>query len=239
MAKSLKSAGILAVLALLIAGCSKSSSPTSASSTPPDLTAPTFKGPGSTANSDTSLGAQTANQLATTFNAIASGYSAVFAQAGSPSQSGNTWTWKVTEGQASITFTATQSDTTYQWKYVMNGTYQGTTYNNWTAFEGSETASGANGNWILYNENSTTPMSKVSWTTDGSGTLTGNIIGYDSTGTETDRYTFVNNKDNSGSLEEYTNGSTLALKVTWKSDGSGQWWEYDDQGGVVGSGTWS
>lgn len=241
MTKFLKSAGILAVMALLVAGCSKSSSPTSTSSTPPTLSAPVFKGPGTSA--DTTLVGQTVNGLATTFNAIASGYTQAFTQAGSPNQSGSTWTWNINGGPYTITFTATQSDTTYQWKYVINGTYEGATYTNWTAFEGSETASGANGDWTLYNDNSTTPLAKVDWTTDSQSNLTGTITGYDSTGTETGKYVFINNHDNSGEIDQYaagaTGGEVMVLKVTWQSDGSGAWTEYDDQGNVIGSGTWA
>lgn len=241
MVKFLRSAGpLLMVLAFLVAGCSKSSSPTGPAAKPPDLTAPTFKGPDLTsASADTSYGAQFAGQLAATFNAVATGYTGIFAQAGSPSQSGSTWTWTINGGAYTITFTATQSDTTYKWKYVVDGTYNGFAYSKWTAFEGSETASGANGDWTLYNNGTTTPLSTVSWSTNSNGNLTGTIIGYDTTGAETDKYVFVNNKDNSGELEEYANGSTLIMKVTWTSSGTGAWSEYDDKGNLIGSGTWS
>ncbi len=235
MIKSLRGAGILLALAFLLASCSKSSNPTGPAAKPPSLTAPTFKGPGASADS---VG-QNVNGLALTFNTFAAGYTALISDAGSPSVSGNTWTWTINGGTYTITLTATQSDTTYLWKSVINGTYNGSLDKNWTAFQGSETASGSNGDWTLYNTNSTTPLSKVNWSTDSNGNLTGTIIGYDSTGTQTDKYVFVNNKDNSGELEEYTNGSTLILKVTWTSSGAGAWWEYDDQGNLVGSGTWS
>ncbi len=241
MSRFSKIAGILAITAILFAGCSKSSGPTSASSTnAPKLAAPVFKGPGTSATgADTSFGALTVNGLAATFTSVSAGYSALFAQAGAPKQSGSTWTWSINGSGYTITFSATQSDTTYQWKDVINGNYQGTSYSNWTAFTGSETESGANGDWTLYNQNKATLFAKVNWTTDASGNLTGNIATYDSTGAQSGKYVFVDNKDNSGSLEEYTTGTTPILKVVWTSSGTGQWWEYDDQGNQTASGTWS
>ncbi len=241
MSRMIKLAGILATVAMMLAGCSKSSSPTSASSTTaPKLSAPVFKGPGTNATgADTSYGALTVNGLAATFNSVSAGYSAIFTQAGTPKQSGNTWTWTISGSGYTLTFSAAQSDTTYQWKDVINGNYQGTSYTSWTAFTGSETESGSNGNWTLYNQNTTTLFAQVSWTTDPSGNLSGNITTYDSTGAQSNKYDFVNNKDNSGSLEQFTTGTNPVLKVVWTSSGTGQWWEYDDQGNVTKSGSWS
>lgn len=240
MLRFLKSAGIVAAAAVLLTGCSKSSNPAGPNGQPPQLTAPTFGGPNvSSSGADTSSVALSVNDLATTFNAVAAGYTKIFQQAGSPKQSGSTWTWSISTSAYSMTFTATQSDTTYNWTSVVNGTYQGIAYDNWTAFEGSETVSGANGNWTLFNSNATTPLSKVTWSTDGSGNRTGTIISYDSTGVQVGKYVFTNNKDNSGELEEYTTGTTPVLKVTWTGNGSGAWWKYDDKGNVIASGTWS
>ena len=186
MSRFSKIAGILAITAILFAGCSKSSGPTSASSTnAPKLAAPVFKGPGTSATgADTSFGALTVNGLAATFTSVSAGYSALFAQAGAPKQSGSTWTWSINGSGYTITFSATQSDTTYQWKDFINGNYQGTSYSKWTAFTGSETESGANGDWTLYNQNKTTLFATVNWTTDASGNLTGSIVTYDSTGAQ-------------------------------------------------------
>lgn len=240
MVKFLRGAGSLAILAFLAASCSKSSNPAGPVAKPPELNVPAFKGPDLTsAGADTSYGAKFAGGLATTFNLFATEYTGIFAQAGSPHQSGSTWTWTISGSAYTIIFTATQSDTTYQWKDVVDGTYNGLTYHNWTAFKGSESASGANGDWILYNDGTTTPLSTVSWSTDSNDNLTGTIIGYDTTGAETDKYVVVNNKDGSGELEEYANGSTLVMKVTWASSGTGAWWKYDDKGNLVGSGAWS
>ena len=241
MSRFSKIAGILATTAILFAGCSKSSGPTSASSTnAPKLAAPVFRGPGTSATgADTSFGALTVNGLAATFTSVSAGYSALFAQAGAPKQSGSTWTWSINGSGYTITFSATQSDTTYQWKDFINGNYQGTSYSKWTAFTGSETESGANGDWTLYNQNKTTLFATVNWTTDASGNLTGSIVTYDSTGAQSGKYVFVDDKDNSGSLEEYTTGTTPILKVVWTSSGTGQWWEYDDQGNQTASGSWS
>ncbi len=241
MPRTLKIAGILATAAVLLAGCSKSSSPTSASSAnAPNLSAPVFKGPGTNAaGADTSYGALTVNGLAATFSGVSAGYTALFTQAGTPKQSGSTWTWSINGSGYTITFSATKSDTTYQWTDIINGNYQGTSYSNWTAFAGAETESGSNGNWTLYNQNAKTMFAQVSWTTDASGNLTGDIVTYDSTGAQSGKYVFVNDKDNSGSLEQYTTGTNPILKVVWTSSGTGQWWEYDDQGDIIRSGSWS
>lgn len=240
MPRYMKSAGIIAAVAILLAGCSKSSNPAGSAATPPQLTAPTFQGPDvSSAGADTSSVALLVSSLSTTFNAVASEYTKIFQEAGTPKLSGSTWTWSIATSAYTMTFTASQNDTTYQWKSVVNGTYQGIKYDNWTAFEGSETTSGADGNWTLFNQNATTPLSNVAWSTDGSGNWTGTIIAYDSTGAQAEKYVFTNNKDKSGEFEQYTTGTTPILKVTWTGSGSGAWWKYDDKGNVIASGTWS
>ncbi len=237
MLNFLKSAGVLAVAALLLAGCSKSSS-TSSGGTAPTLAAPTFTGPSSTsASADTSFGATYANSVAGLFNATSAAYLGFYS--GNGTQSGNTWTWTYSQGGFTATWSATASGSSYDWKLVYNGTLEGVNYSNWTALSGTETTDGKTGNWAIYYPPTTVVAYQVTWSTASNGTLTGTIVANDSTGAEQLKYEFTNNSDKSGELKIYTGGTVLTLDVTWTSTGSGQWIEYDDQGVEIGAGSWT
>lgn len=242
MMRFLKGAGILVGLALILSSCSKSSSPTS-SQTAPKLTAPTFSGPApSTPPSDTSSGYQGyfyATTVADLFTATAQSYMGMYT--GNGTQSGNSWTWTYSAGGFTATWTATLSGSNYDWKLVYNGTDNQVNYSNWTAISGSETTDGKSGNWTIYYPPTTVAAYQLSWSTESNGTLTGTIVvNNDTTGAVESKQVFTNNTDKSGELVVYYgNGPQKEWDITWKADGSGEYTMWDDQGNVVGTGSWS
>lgn len=235
MVKALRSAGILVLLAFLAAGCSKKSSSSTEPTTPPQLTAPTFSGPNTQSDSVGAFEAQSYASGINLYTAFATSY-----MVGNGTQNGNTWTWSVSQGQFTATWSGTvESDGSYMWKLVFNGPTDSVTYNNWTYLQGTTSADGKTGNWTVYYDNTTNTAIRYDWTTDSNGNVTGDVKMYDTDGTtQLERITVVNNADNSGEVDFYT-GTVLTFKATWTSSGSGQWWDYDTSGTQTHHGTWS
>jgi hypothetical protein len=228
-------------MALVAAGCSKSSSPTS----PQTSSAPTFplvtiKGPNT---NSTNTYAQTTKATCASVSALTTPAFLGALITVNPTQSGNTWTWTATEATLSITSTATkQSDGSYTWSATLNGIDPSDSvhYNNWVALTGSSSADGKSGDFKSYNVNATTLEGDFIWSTNASGVLTATLQSYSSNGsTVTGKLVITNNPDNSGELDEYT-GTVLVFKSTWVAAGTGSWWTYDSGTGTqTGTGTWS
>ncbi|HEY6952531.1 MAG TPA: hypothetical protein VI758_08985 [Bacteroidota bacterium] len=238
MRQTIYFAVVATAVAVGMMGCSKSSTTAPVTPTAPAFPSVTFKGP---ATASTDANAQATIALATSANAYSNG--AVFATfAGvNPAQSGNSWTWSYTAGNWSITFTETkQPDGSYTWQWVENGTNPNNhaVYSNWTFFSGSRSADGANGDWKVYYDSTTTLNAEFTWSTV-SGVKTGSLKVYASNGiTITDQMTVINNTDGSGEVDVYT-GAVVTYKSTWSANGSGTWWTYSNTGTQTGTGTWS
>jgi antitoxin component YwqK of YwqJK toxin-antitoxin module len=223
-----------------LGGCSKKSdNPTGpTTSAAPSFPTETFKGP-KTSSSDYNVGI--VNGYVELANAY-SGYFNVFAGTNA-TQNGNTWTWSITSGNESVTFSMTkQSDGSYHWNWVVNGTDQSTgrVYNNKILFEGTISSDGKNGEWKVYQDTTSLLAADFVWTTNSSGTLSGTLNIYQDNGSTIDeQYLIKNNSDGSGEVDLYS-GTVPVYKATWKADGSGTWFTYDSATGAqTGTGTWS
>ncbi len=226
-------------IALLASGCSKNSSSPTSPQTAPTFPSVTVKGPNTT-SSDSH--AQLAVSYAAEVNAVSnSGLFASFTGL-KPAQSGNTWTWSVSEATLSVTFSETlQGDGSYTWSWTENGTNSQThvTYNNWVFFTGNRSADNKNGEWKIYNDNSTNLAADFTWSTNASSVQTSTLVGYNTSGVLTGKVNIIDNSDNSGEVDYYT-GTVMTFKATWVAAGTGTWWTYDSTtGSVTGTGTWS
>ncbi|HEY6952529.1 MAG TPA: hypothetical protein VI758_08975 [Bacteroidota bacterium] len=227
-------------LALVAGGCDKKDSTTTGpqTNTPPPFPSVTVTGP-STTSSDTY--AQTTIAYATAFGALTNPAMFTPFSGQNSVQSGNTWTWTVTAGTLTITFTTTkEADGSYTWSWKQNGydSSSHTTYVNWVFISGSRSADGKNGEWMIYEDNTTTLSARLTWATNAGGTLTATWFGY-TNGVITDKLVIVNNSDKSGELTVY-DGTVLIFKSTWIANGSGTWWTYSSSTGLqTGTGTWS
>ncbi|MCI0690543.1 hypothetical protein L0337_00885 [candidate division KSB1 bacterium] len=238
MKKHFKVAGTAAaLLALAIIGCSKNDkSPTQPQNTTPLLPSIAFIGP-NTGSQDPN--AQQAKLHIQTIN----GYTNILAPfaglQGTPN--GNSWTWTYNVQNLTATLTATQqSDGSYYWKLVLNGTdpNTNTTYNNWAALDGTTSADGKNGSFKGYSPNTTTLLAQFAWATSSNGVLTGTFKLYDNTGAVTSQIDIGNNSDGSGEVRLST-GGTLSFRAVWLANGSGQWWRYDANGNQIATGSWT
>jgi hypothetical protein len=236
MKKHLNLAGLVAgILALAIIGCSKNNSPTQSQNTPPSLPSIAFNGP-NTSSQDQN--AQQAKLHILTINGYTNILAPFFGLKGAPT--GNSWTWIYNVQTLTATLTATQqSDGSYNWKLVLNGTDASTTttYNNWTALDGTTSADGKTGSFKVYSPNTTTQLAQFSWSTNPSSVLTGTFKLYDNSGAVISQIDIVNNSDGSGEVRLSTAG-TLSFRAVWQTNGSGQWWRYDANGNQTATGSW-
>ncbi len=227
------------VVALVAAGCNKSSSTSPQTSQPPTFPSVTFKAP---ATNSTDSYATMTKSYATSINAYSSG--ALFAAFGgmNPAQNGNTWTWTITEGTLTVTYTMTKlADNSVTWQWMENGTDQstGAVYHNWVFFSGSRSADGKSGDWKVFQDSTTNLAADFAWSTSATNVLTGTLKVYASNGTTiTDQLTVINNGDGSGEVDVYT-GAVVTFKATWVASGAGTWWTYNTSGTQTGTGTWT
>ncbi|MCL5020782.1 MAG: hypothetical protein M1339_03785 [Bacteroidetes bacterium] len=232
--RSTKTIGFL-MIGLIIAGCSKSSSPTSSSSTPPQLNHPTFTGP---VTASDSLGATTAQGIALEIG-LESSLATSF-MTGHPTQNGNTWSWTSSSNGVTETWTGTvESDGSYQWALTFNGKTDTANYSNWVWIKGTTSKSGSTGSFSVNNTNTTNPYLEFSWTTASDSTVTATVQNLDSTGTVQSTINLINNPDKSGELDEYEGTSVLVFKATWQSNGSGNWQQLDPSTGTWYYSSWS
>ena len=145
-----------------------------------------------------------------------------------------TWSWEVTAGTISVRLVVTVGqDSSKQWALYLNGTDAGgNTYNNWKAMEGWISADEKSGTLTLYETNSTNVLVTYQWTVDAEGNVSAEIHA-----PEGQRIVARKNADGSGFLKFYQD-NTLYLEVFWNADHSGNWKAYDENGNVIGQGSW-
>ncbi|HEX2960398.1 MAG TPA: hypothetical protein VHO43_01315 [Ignavibacteriales bacterium] len=226
--RKLYSVFILLLAVLLISSCSKeeknSVEPEGNNDKAPGLPNVAFKGPNTQSTDQYAIITKTSVESFNTYPLLINSiFSAV-----QPTSSNGEWKWVVNPGgTASETFTGKRnSDGSYTWALILNGTIQNDSYSNWKAFEGTTSADGKSGNWKIFDENSTTLVGEYSWSTNASGILTGILLEYDN-GAASGKMEVINNPDNSGSLKIYHN-NVLELMSTWKTDGTGTWHSYEN-----------
>ena len=232
MKKYLKTTLLLLAIGLLFASCSKKSSTEPENPEAKQLTIKTVDVPEAMKQvSDAKASTTVAYvNMTNSFNA----YTTLFQVPQTANSSGNTYTW--TRGALTITMNYSEEGNNLSWKLVFNGTEDGITYNNWVSMEASQTADQKNGWMKIYEENSTVVASEWTWTTDANGQYS--FIMQSNSDSEISKIEVRSNPDKSGELYFYTN-NVLTSKTTWDKDGNGQWWEYDEQGNLLNSGSWS
>ena len=143
------------------------------------------------------------------------------------------YTWNV--GALAITLIYSTDDEYSKWKVIFNGTDdEGTTYVNWVYMEAEQTADGSSGTMLMYEENSTDVAYKWEWTSSDDGSYNFTFLDYSDSGWKLDIHV---NADNSGEMNYYDNVDgefVLKYKITWNADGSGAWWDYENNE----NGTW-
>lgn len=223
---------------LIAAGCSSNSgSPTGPSQQSLTLPTASFKGPNT---SSTDPYATEAVSFASSMDALMSA-SAVFAGRTAMIK-GNVYTWTYANGQLTETFTAVkQFNGSYTWSLTLSGTDGANDYGaGWTSWTGTTTANRKGASWAFYQFGQTTKFADLVYSTSAAGVLTGTWQAYDASGSLTSKVMVINNPNNSGEVDNYSDGLHLSFKATWLASGSGSWSIYDIDGITVASqGTWS
>jgi hypothetical protein len=147
-------------------------------------------------------------------------------------KSGDTWTYTTDTSGWTWTLTVTETSSGYERVVKYDGTDgDGTTYDNWTAFEGSTNADGTSGSYTVYDPEApdqNRPAFEFSWS--GGDRYTWSFTAYDySSGTPaaTDNYDVVIDPDLDGSTGELdlisrdgSDNVTDESKAGWTNQGS-------------------
>ncbi|MGE5430893.1 MAG: hypothetical protein ACM3QX_07455 [Syntrophomonadaceae bacterium] len=226
--KKLYTLVVLLLMSFLIASCSKKDDNPNGpgtNDTAPGIPTVTFKGPNTNSTDQFALLTKSSVE---SMNAYPMLFYGVFASI-PPSNSDGKWQWVVKPGgTATETFTASKnSDGSFTWKLILNGTIDNNSYNNWKALEGTTSADGKNGNWKIFDDNTTILVGEFNWSTNSGGILSGTMLSYNN-GVASGKIEVVNNPDNSGSLKVYGETNVLEFLSTWKADGTGTWHSYDN-----------
>lgn len=250
-----RSLTLLLVMGLFFA-CGDDSTSPPPTDEPPDVPAPTtsFSGP------------QTNDPAATPVNVmvtLASAQAALLAPltlfanniAGTPAQTGDSWTWTytftdpVTSTTVTVTVTANHQADGWYWSI----TWSGTGYDNWVYMEGFTSEDETNGWWKFYDPDTEQVAMSVTWEGDdisgsfdwyegdfqAGGTLSCQMSWSESDGTTTFtlivpeevKYVITENTDGSGDLYFYewdNNNWVLMFEAHWLGDGSGNYTDYRD-----------
>ncbi|EHO41282.1 hypothetical protein Calab_1664 [Caldithrix abyssi DSM 13497] len=147
---------------------------------------------------------------------------------------GPPWVYTWSDGGLTITLTITIEDNQYHWVLTFNGTDGEMQYNNFVMYEAWQNLDGTYGKLVVYDPEYQNISSEWTWVQDDQGVITVTFINhYDQS-----KIIVTQNQDLSGTLEVYEN-NILTMKISWNADGSGNWWTYDDDGTLTGSGSWT
>ncbi len=188
-------------------------------------------------------------QMAVTYIALANSFSAYGMWFYPPSTSpkdtpvpfaaGGPWVYTWTVDSLTITLTITEQGDKWVWEITFTGTDDGEHFNNWLFIHAEAAKDDSTGVLIVYEPVTTDIAVRWTWSVDSQGTrhIVYEVPGVGGTKIEVTAYS-----DNSGELKyyEYVNGQYVMLtRIVWNSNGSGQWWTYDYDGVLTGSGSWS
>jgi len=237
---------VMLLLFGLVAGCSKDN-PSEPKEEAPQFVPKTVAVPEAMQNSSDPM-AQMAMSYIGSANMITN-FSAFFTPPGLMKTSANLgstgWERKWEQDGITITLTATENDTGYQWSVKLDGTSQSTgeTYNNFIFLKIEQNKDGTAGRFSMFDpEEDASSGLIMEWVWS---TLPGDVLDvirtfYDD-GIPAGRIKVLSNPDKSGELYfyDYVNGNfVMEFKATWTSSGTGEWWSYDSMGNVDSHGSW-
>ncbi|MGE5682865.1 MAG: hypothetical protein ACM34K_18515 [Bacillota bacterium] len=224
---------ILLMLSLVVTSCSKKDdNPAAPSEEAPGIPAVSFKGPNTNSTDQWALYTKSTVESMNAYPMMLQAFSSA-----KPANSNGQWKWELSpvSGFSEAFVGSKNSQGGYTWQLILNGTYEGITYNNWKALEGNTSADGKSGTWKAYDDNTTVVVAEYNWSTSSAGVLSGTFQEYEN-GAVNGKLEITNNPDNSGSLLAYDSG-ILVFKSIWVAAGTGQWWAYEN-GVVKTQGSW-
>ncbi len=154
------------------------------------------------------------------------------------------WEKKWQEDGLTVTLTATENDTGFQWIIKLDGTSQseGIIFNDFTFLKIEQNTNGTAGQFMLFDFVNNTSELAIHWTwTNYAGNPLYFVCTYYDDGVPDTKLEITSNPDNSGELKfyEYVNDVfVLDFYTSWTASGSGAWWTYDALGNVIDQGNW-
>lgn len=226
---------LLLLFPVLITSCSQKDNPAGAENQDA-VSLPTFSFKAPNTASKDQYATKTKEQISSA-NDYAQIISSAFVHI-SPSKNGNTWTWVwQAGGGATETLTGLKNtDGSISWELILNGNIYGQNYSNRKIMDGTTSADEKKGNWNIYDQNTTILVSRLSWTSDESGVISGTVTNY-SFSLVTGKKEIINRPDKSGELTVYDENSLITFQSSWKTNGSGDWKSYTN-GLETASGSW-
>lgn len=128
----------------------------------------------------------------------------------------------------------------YTWEVLYNGNDGKYDYVNFVAFRAEQGLDDHSGKFFAYVPNTNIILGQYTWSLDETGKLNFEVIA--ETFMPGSRFIGSSNADLSGYLQILrTVGAQQLLqeKYQWNKDGNGEWWLYDESGGLLGNGTWN
>jgi len=154
------------------------------------------------------------------------------------------WEKKWQEDGMTVTLTATENDTGFQWVVKLDGTSlsEGITFDDFTFLKIEQNKNGTAGQFMLYDFENNTSELAIHWTwTNYPGNPLYFVCTYYDDGIPDTKLEITSNPDKSGELKfyEYVNNVfVLDFHTSWTATGSGAWWSYDKYGNVTDQGNW-
>ncbi len=171
------------------------------------------------------------------FNAnMATGYTYLsIATITSPDANDNRYVWQVSAGGFTAVIEAVkQEDDTVEWTVTISGSDANHSYDNWVALRGTSNMEGTEGEWHIFEENSTNEVGVFVWSVDDHGVKHGQFTAHSGDVV----YEITNNPDGSGSFVKKVNGVKV-YEAIWDASGAGSWTSWDTNGNVIDSGNWT
>jgi len=159
---------------------------------------------------------------------------------------GDTWQWTITQKNLTINVQAKKDQSgNVQWQSTYNGEdEQGNKFNNALIWKGTLSNDGKIGKLEFYNPETGMLENIFSYSIDSQQKKTGTVEEVDNFGVVINKAVLINNTDGSGSLDTYEfddnqNKLYKSGHIEWFGNGSGKWYEYDTNGFVTASGSWT
>jgi len=178
-------------------------------------------------------------QMAVSYVMMANAFSAYWTWFAPPTSSnGPPWTYTWTDSNLTVTLTIKEQGNNWVWDIVFDGTGGGYTYNNWLFIHAEQAQDNSSGQLLIYEPVTDSVAWIWSWDVDSQGVYHLVMISK----SDQSKVEVTVNPDESGHLkayEEVAQNYQLIFEANWLADGSGQWWQYDQNGQLIGSGSWS
>ncbi len=150
------------------------------------------------------------------------------------------WEYNWKDGDLQVSVVIKKLTEKYTWEVSYNGSDDENVYQNFVAFRAEQGLDERSGKFFAYIANTELVLGQYTWSLDENDTLHFEVIA--EAYLPGSKFVGLVNSDRSGTLEIIStigNTELLQQKYQWDSAGAGEWWEYDQDGNLIGQGTWT